>query len=86
VHGSKKHDVVMAGAALRLKMAFSSTSPSITLGAKAPCAVADAPLPPPVLPCKRGWWRSPVATAMPSPLAVEATAAEALVLATVLQL
>ena len=80
----------MAGAALRLKMAFSSTSPSITLGAKAPCAAAAAPLPPPVSPCKRGWWRSPAATAMPSPLAVEATAAaavaEALVLATVLQL
>ena len=46
-----------------------------------------APLPPPVLTCKRGWWRSPAATAMPSPLAVEAAvAAEALVLATVLQL
>ena len=77
----------MAGAALRLKMAFSSTSPSITLGAKAPCAAAAAPLPPPACsPCKRGWWRSPAATAMPSPLAVEAAAAEALVLATVLQL
>lgn len=80
----------MAGAALRLKMAFSSTSPSITLGAKAPCAAAaGVPLPaPPVSPCKRGWWRSPAATAMPSPLAVEATtaAAEALVLATLLQL
>ena len=46
-----------------------------------------APPPPPVSPCKRGWWRSPAATAMPSPLAVEAAAAaEALVLATVLQL
>ena len=32
----------MAGAALRLKMAFSSTSPSITLGARAPCAAAAA--------------------------------------------
>ena len=66
--GSKKHDVVLAGAALRLKMAFSSTSPSITLGVEAipPRASAAAchnratsPSP-----CKHGWWRSPAATAM----------------------